>query len=171
LTIPNLVSLSRLALAIAFIFVTSRTAQAVIIVVAAATDFVDGFVARRFGQRSKLGEVLDPVTDKLFVLTVLVTLFARRVLALSDVLILLTRDFYNTGAFIVARARGMKLRFKARMSGKVVTVLQIAALLAFLLLPSWSRAMLGIVFLASVYSIIDYTRAGLRDLRRPAGPA
>ena len=165
LNVPNLLSLSRLVLAIVFVFARQPMHQAVIIGLAGLTDMTDGWIARRFGQRSRTGEVLDPVTDKLFVLAVVLTLLLRQQLQLWQVLVLLTRDFFNTGAYIYLKLRASKLRFTSRQSGKLVTVLQIATLMVAIVLPRYLNAALWITFAASLVSIVDYTRAGLARLR------
>lgn len=164
-TLPNLVSLSRLALAGWFVAAATPAAQGIIIVLAAATDFLDGWLARRLNQRSRAGEILDPVTDKLFVLTVLVTLLLRGQLRFEYVLLMLFRDLYTTAAFFYARARRLRLRFKARFSGKVVTTLQIATVLTVVITPAWFPWLLGVTLAASLFAMYDYTAAGMRDLR------
>src|SRR5262245_21549442 len=164
--LPNTLSLLRLPLAVLFLLTHSPLLQGIIIVVAGATDFVDGWLARRFQQRSRTGEVLDPITDKLFVLTVLLTLYVREQIQTWELLLLLLRDVYNTAAYCLARLRGWNMQFKARMSGKVVTTLQIGTILAFVVLPQLAHVMLAITVAASLYSVYDYTRAGLADLRQ-----
>lgn len=168
LNAPNLLSLSRLPLAVAFVFADSALVRGSVIVAAGLTDFVDGWIARHFKQRSRAGELLDPVTDKLFVLTVLATLLLRGELLWWELLLLLLRDFYNTAAFVILKARGKKLRFAARMSGKIVTALQIATVFAIILVPAVARAVLFLTVAASVYAIYDYTKAGLINLRATA---
>ena len=165
LNAANLLSLSRLALAAAFPFASNGSTQAVLIGTAGLTDMTDGWVARHFGQRTRAGEVLDPVTDKLFVLTVVVTLLARGQLELWQVALLLLRDIYNTGAFFILKARHAAIRFKSRMSGKVVTVLQITTVLIAVLLPRWVLAGLAVTTVAALIAIVDYTRIGLASLR------
>ena len=70
LTVPNLLSLVRLVLAIVLFVVMERGAWALatwLFVVAASTDWVDGWYARRFGQVSRLGRIFDPLVDKVLV--------------------------------------------------------------------------------------------------------
>ncbi|MGO9560453.1 MAG: CDP-alcohol phosphatidyltransferase family protein [Acidimicrobiales bacterium] len=68
-TIPNLLSFGRLVLVAAFVWLLfgdhARVAAVVVLAVAGATDFVDGYVARRFNQVSTLGKVLDPTADRI----------------------------------------------------------------------------------------------------------
>ena len=73
--IPGLLSLSRVPLAVVFSFVVGRPVLALgVLVGAGLTDVLDGWYARRFGQVTATGAALDPITDKLFVLTVAITL-------------------------------------------------------------------------------------------------
>jgi CDP-diacylglycerol--glycerol-3-phosphate 3-phosphatidyltransferase len=169
MNLPNLISLARLPLAALFLLSNTPVVQGALIAAAGATDFVDGWLARRYQKRSRTGELLDPITDKLFVLTVLLTLFLRQQLRAWELLLLLLRDLYNTAAFVLAKARGWPLRFHARMSGKVLTTLQIMTLLAYTVWPGVARALLVLTVAVSLYAIIDYTRNGLLDLRRARG--
>lgn len=165
-TWADALSLSRLPLAGAFMLAEATTSQAIIVAAAAFTDLIDGWLARQLGQSSRAGEIIDPVADKLFVLTILVTLVLRSQLRIWEVLLLLLRDSYNTFAFIVLRAQNAPVRFQARRSGKVVTVLQIGSVLALLIAPQAFHVLLILTAAAGVWAIVDYTRAGLRDLRQ-----
>jgi cardiolipin synthase len=77
LTIPNALSLFRLILIPVFLGVLllgEYTWALVVLVVSSATDFVDGFIARRFNQVSRLGQLLDPAADRLFIFSTLIGL-------------------------------------------------------------------------------------------------
>src|SRR5687767_12369912 len=142
LNAPNALSLARLPLAVAFIFAESTLLRGVVIITAGLTDFIDGWIARHFRQRSRAGELLDPVTDKLFVFTVLITLLVRGHLLWWELFLLLLRDLYNTLVFTAMKLRRVDLQFKARMSGKVVTVLQIATIFVITVVPALARVAL-----------------------------
>src|SRR5690348_12505297 len=91
--VPGLLSLSRVPLALAFPFALERAPLALAILAAAAlSDVLDGWYARRFGQVTPTGAAVDPVTDKLFVLTVAVALVVGDRLSITDVLIMSTRE-------------------------------------------------------------------------------
>ncbi len=164
-TAANIVSLSRIVLGIVFMFAATPFQQALIIGVSALSDFLDGFLARHFDQRSRFGEILDPVTDKLFVAAVLGTMLVRGRMSIGTVLLFLVRDFYNALAFVVIQVRKLPIRMKARFSGKTVTVMQMLTLAAFVLWPSAAWPLLLATVGVSIYSIFDYTRAGRRGLR------
>lgn len=168
--LPNLISLSRIPLAVLFGFAESTTARVVLILTAALTDGLDGWIARRFGMGSISGEVLDPVTDKLFVATVMGTYLVGGLLRPWELLLLWLRDIYNSFAFVILRRRKLTVRFKARPSGKLVTVAQLFSLLLITVAPHAAPYAVLTTAALSVYSIIDYTRAGLFALRHGQNP-
>lgn len=94
-TVPNLLSFARLA-ALPIIYldlVTDRYVRAlVLLAVFAATDWLDGYVARRFDQVSKLGKLLDPISDRVLFLVVGVGFVVADLLPLWALLLLLVRD-------------------------------------------------------------------------------
>lgn len=166
LTIPNILSFLRLPLAVIFILTESVTGRALIIAAAAFSDMADGWLARRLRQDRGSGQLVDPITDKLFVLVALATFTARHELAAWMVLVLLARDIYTSFAYFIVKALGWEVRFKARWSGKTVTVMQLSVMIAALL---WPAAVLPLVIataVASVLSIADYTLAILAERKR-----
>jgi cardiolipin synthase (CMP-forming) len=94
-TVPNLISLLRLALVPVFavLIVRGEDVWALgVLAVSGFSDWLDGFIARRFDQVSGLGKVLDPAADRLFILVTLVALVWRDAIPLWLVLALVTRD-------------------------------------------------------------------------------
>jgi CDP-diacylglycerol--glycerol-3-phosphate 3-phosphatidyltransferase len=166
LNIPNFLSFLRLPLAVVFILTESPQGRAAIIVLAAITDGLDGWAARRLGQQSGAGQLVDPITDKLFVLVALATMTARGELAAWMVLLLLARDIYTSFAFFVVLGMGWHVHFKARFIGKTVTVLQFSTLIAALLWPALVWILLIATTIASAIAISDYTLAILAERRR-----
>jgi cardiolipin synthase (CMP-forming) len=144
--------------------------------VAAVSDGVDGFIARRFQQRSELGAILDPLADKLLLVSGIVLLslphtrdLPRLPLWLAGTVI--SRDLLLVlGAFIIHYLGG-RLTVRPHLIGKIATVLQMSCLIWALL--NWSRdwlerlAMGAAVFTAA--SGVIYIVAGLRQLA--ASPA
>jgi cardiolipin synthase len=167
-SLPNLLSCSRLVLAAAFIATDGAEARVGLIGVAALTDFLDGWLARRVHATSPWGALLDPIADRVFVLTVVGTFLFSGLLSAPAYFILLMRDLATAVGFLVARAIPWlrSVEFKARIPGKVVTVLQLFTLAAVLAAPSAVPVLLGGVALASVLAIADYTLALWRA--RPA---
>ncbi len=168
LNVPNLLSFLRLPLAGLFILSPSSIARAIIILLAAASDGIDGWLARKLRQDSGAGQIVDPITDKLFVLVALATLAANRVLEAWMVLLLLARDIFNSFAFFIIKALGWEVRFKARFSGKAVTVLQLAVMLSALLWRPALRPLVIVTTIAAAVAIFDYTRAILAQRKNAA---
>lgn len=155
----HLISLSRLGLAAAFAWSAPNPPLAVaILCLAGISDWLDGWAARRLGQQSSFGAILDPVCDRIFILTVLVTLVLMYGLALWQLAVLVLRDVANSlGALAVWTLRRQRFaELRARRSGKVVTSLQFWTTVHLLLgLPLFSLSLTAVA-LASVWALLDY---------------
>ncbi len=159
--LPNLLSWSRLVLAAGFVAAGGAEARVGLIGAAAVTDFLDGWLARRVHATSRWGALLDPIADRVFVLTVVGTFLFGGLLSTSAYFILLMRDLATAIGFLVARMIPWlrPVVFKARILGKVVTVLQLFTLAAVLGAPRAVPVLLAGVAVASVLAIGDYTLA------------
>jgi CDP-diacylglycerol--glycerol-3-phosphate 3-phosphatidyltransferase/cardiolipin synthase len=160
-TLPNLISLSRLGLAAAFVLFKGNGARLTVVAAAGATDFLDGYLARRGGSTSKWGALIDPIADRFFVFTAVCALLFDDVIGTWQYAVLISRDFMTAIGFLTARAIPWlrKVRFKSRMIGKVVTVFQLGTLAIVFVAPALLNAALWLVGLASLVSIGDYTLA------------
>jgi cardiolipin synthase (CMP-forming) len=160
-TIPNLLSFSRVALAAGFVASSATEMQVGIIGVAAATDFLDGWVARRVKATSRWGAMIDAVADRFFVLTVVATMLFTGRLSTGGYFVMIMRDLATAVGFLVARVIPWlrRVTFQARVSGKVVTVLQLITLVALLVVPRLGTWLIVLVGVTSVLSIADYTFA------------
>lgn len=158
-SLPNLLSISRLALAAAFVFIDDLQTRLVLVMVAGATDFLDGWVARQFGGVTKSGAMLDAIGDRFFVFFVIcVFLFEGRITT-WEYFLMISRDIMTAVGFVVARAVMPSLRevvFKARYPGKVVTVLQLMTFLVLLVRPQAASPMIWVIGVVSVWAIVDY---------------
>jgi cardiolipin synthase (CMP-forming) len=158
-TLPNLLSISRLALAVAFVLADRADARIVLVMVALATDYLDGWIARQFGPMTRLGALLDPFTDRVFALVGVSTFLFEGTLTTWQYFVMISRDLMTAVGFLVARAmpslRGVA--FQARFPGKLVTVLQLATFIAILIRPSAAAPMILVVALVSLWAITDYT--------------
>lgn len=161
LSLPNLISFSRLVLAGIFIAVPDTIVRAALVATAALSDFLDGWIARRQGIGSRWGALLDPLTDRVFVVVVLLVHLLDGAITPAQVAIVLLRDVVTAGGFLVARAVPWMrdFQFRARLPGKVVTAAQLALLFALLLVPAAVNALVLLVGALSVWAIADYTRA------------
>lgn len=163
-SLPNLISLLRIPLAIVFLLYRDTTLRLVLIALAAASDFLDGYLARRRG-RTRLGAILDPVTDKTFLVTALISLAVNGPLRLTELLVLLARDIAVALGFAIVVLRRAPMQLSARFPGKLVTVLQLAALVVLTAFPAWRMPVIIAVGLASVVAIGDYGSSAVRALR------
>jgi cardiolipin synthase (CMP-forming) len=93
---------------------------------AGITDGVDGFIARRFKLQSKLGEYLDPLADKLLLVSVFVTLAIMQVLPPWVAILVVTRDVLIVGAIVLSRVLEKPVVIKPLMISKINTVAQIS---------------------------------------------
>lgn len=107
MTIPNVISFVRLMAIPVFLFLVSTerdVAGLVVLVAAVLTDFVDGAVARKLNQVSKLGQFLDPLADRLFIAAAVVALLIRDVIPLWLVILVMLRDaLLGAGAIVMSR--------------------------------------------------------------------
>ncbi len=156
LNIPNLITLIRILLIPVFVilFITPTPdrslSAAVIFVVAAVTDFLDGYIARRTGQVTKLGKLLDPIADKLLVLSALIVLVTLdRVSALVAILVI-AREVAVTGIRAIAAGEGMIIA--AETTGKYKMALQVVAI-TLLILEGTGLAEFGNLHLAGIVTL------------------
>lgn len=167
-TLPNSVSLSRLFLALIFLLVSSPLGRASVIAAAAATDFLDGWLARRGKSVTASGALIDPLADRAFVLTAVSAYLIDGIFTTSQYFLFLSRDLATAIGFLVARiVPGLRpVVFQARMLGKIVTVLQLGTLVVVLFWPQFADTLVLVIAVVSVASIIDYTVALWKARRR-----
>jgi cardiolipin synthase len=180
LTVPNLISFVRIALIPVFVALIvdddTTTSGVVLFAVVVATDWVDGTIARRTGQVSKLGTILDPVADRLAIAAGLLAFVARDVFPWWAAAAILVRDaaVLVIGAIAVARRR---IRIEVRWIGKIATFSLMSAIpwIAWgnLDLPFAAAATVG-GWIAFAVGIVEYYLAALvylRDLVAASRPA
>ena len=151
INVPNVLTLARILLIPVFIILfvhptpDQSLAAAIVFAVAAVTDMLDGYIARRTGQVTKLGKLLDPIADKLLVLSALILLMnVERVSALV-VLLIVGRELAVTGIRAIAAGEGMII--PAETTGKYKMALQVVAIV-LLILEGTGLAELGNLHLA-----------------------
>jgi cardiolipin synthase len=126
LTVPNLLSFARLAILPWLYFTTADgTSEGLLrgLVIGfffGITDWIDGYVARRFNQVTKLGKLLDPVSDRLFILTVVIALVVVDLLPLWVVIAIGVRDVLMLTIGLIMLARGVQPPEVTRL-GKTAT--------------------------------------------------
>ncbi len=157
LTVSNLLSLSRIPLGVVFLLTSDARVLAGVVIAGALTDLLDGFIARVSKTTSEVGILLDPFCDKIFVLLGVVSFLPDGRLDWAGFLILVLRDVFTGGSYLVGRLVGQDMAPRSRMAGKVTTFFQLNTLLALIFWPMYVPLFVLAVGIGSVYAIIDYT--------------
>ena len=151
LNLPNSITLLRILLIPVFVWLylepTSERAfwAGLIFAAAAFTDFLDGYLARRRGQITNLGKLLDPVADKLLVASGLILLVQVQQVAVWLAIVMIARELIVTGARAVAAKEGFIV--PADSLGKFKVIGQIGGILCLIFQGVWLEAQ---AFLSSV---------------------
>jgi CDP-diacylglycerol--glycerol-3-phosphate 3-phosphatidyltransferase len=171
--VPNILAFIRVLMAfLMYLFLVNRDIfpgvheswldyfAALIFVIASVTDFFDGYIARNFEANSKLGEILDPLADKMLTLgAFLGLLFLHRANPWAIYLILV-REFFITGLRVVMATEGLSVR--ASFAGKTKTVLQMIAIGWLLMNWPFANLLLWLAVMATLYSGADYVLAYIK---------
>ena len=128
-----------------------------IFVLASLTDFVDGYIARKYNQVSDFGKFLDPLADKLLTIAAMVLFCEWDIFPAWALMIVLTREFAVTGLRLVAVGKGTVIA--AGKSGKFKTASTMIGLCVMIVFPqivilNW--IIIGVIVLTTVYSGVEY---------------
>jgi cardiolipin synthase (CMP-forming) len=182
LTVPNAITLVRLAcipLFLWLLFGTSRqTDAAVLLAVLGATDWVDGFVARRYGQVSTVGKILDPVADRVLVVTAVIAIMVYGAVPVWFGAATLAREVVVSAAVLLLASLGAA-RIDVLWVGKAGTFALMFAYPAFLLgdgtagwqdpirIIAWVTGLIGLTLAwIAAASYVPVARRALLDGRR-----
>lgn len=158
---PDLLTALRLPLAAIFVMVPGMAVRLAVLGTAAVTDVIDGMWARRLGG-SRVGVVLDPVCDKLFMAATFLVVYRSGALSLWEIGGVLVRDVLAAVAFLATLLLRHPTTLPARAGGKAVTVCQLLTLLAFVVGSELLRPLAWATTAIAVYAIADYTRLAWR---------
>jgi len=151
LTIPNILSFIRLLgvpLFLWLILVPEADGWAfVVLALSAVTDYLDGMIARRLGQISRLGQLLDPIADRLYIAATLLGLAIRAIIPWWLVVVLLARDLVLAVVLALLKRRGIT-GLPVHFLGKAATFCLLCGLPLLLLGAAASGAGLGLPELA-----------------------
>lgn len=168
MTWPNALTILRLAVLAGFVVGAllgmSQLLAFGLLFIAGSTDWLDGWLARRLNQTSRLGEILDPIADRLFTLILVVYLFLEALIPLWFVVLLLARDLLVTGALAALRRRGVT-GVTVTYLGKVATFTLLIGLplllLANVIAEQW---LLALAWAFSLWGILLYWLSGIEYL-------
>lgn len=108
-----------------FISLEEMMTAFILLMIAGISDGVDGFIARQFQAKTKLGAILDPIADKVMLVSVFVALGMIDALPRWLIVLFVSRDVGIVGAILISSAIGQRLKIKPILSSKVNTALQI----------------------------------------------
>ncbi len=175
--IPNILAFIRLLLApIMFILLVNRDASifneihsswlnyfaGFIFVIASITDFFDGYIARTFNQITIIGQILDPLADKMLTLAGFLGLMIQDIASPWAIYLILTRELFITGLRVSAISE--KIDISASILGKIKTVIQMVAIGFLLMHWSGGEDLLWIAVILTLYSGYEYVRDFLKKI-------
>jgi CDP-diacylglycerol--glycerol-3-phosphate 3-phosphatidyltransferase len=178
--VPNQLTLARLVLSVvvfALIGYQSFLAATITFVIAASTDWIDGYYARKYGQVTKLGRILDPFVDKIIICGAFIFLVAEPYSGIKAwmAVLVVAREILVTALRAYIEQSGGD--FSANMSGKLKMVFQCVAVVASLIAlgfgqpprPVWLEwtvlASIWVAILSTVYSGAVYVLAAVISIR------
>ena len=159
MTTASKITLARVALIpvfMALLLLHQNVAALIVFIVASATDFVDGYIARHYNQVSDFGKFLDPLADKLLVISAMLIFIQWGRMPAWVVMLVLTREFAVSGLRMIAAANGNVIA--AGWSGKVKTASTMVGLCAMILFTNqtldWVVSI--VITLVTLYSGAEY---------------
>lgn len=125
-------------------------------VLAGLTDFFDGFIARTWDERTKLGSIIDPLADKMLTLAAFLGLMSQGVASPWAIFLILTREFFITGLRVVAVSEGKEVG--ASFIGKLKTTIQLIAIGFLIMHWPFASLLLWAAVAVTIYSGYEYTK-------------
>jgi CDP-diacylglycerol--glycerol-3-phosphate 3-phosphatidyltransferase len=187
--LPNAITLARVAMIPVILWFTYHESRvdsfiaAVLYAITGATDFLDGWVARRKGLVTVIGKFFDPLADKLIVMAALVMLVHLGRVAAWVVIVVMAREFIVTGLRTIAMSEGIVIA--AGQEGKHKASFQVVGITFLLLHYGYpvdaglfafefdgnkvGTTLLFVSILFSVWSMVDYFVGFIRAVYRPPG--
>ena len=179
-TIPNLLTMARalgIPVFLYLVLVREEMGLAILtLVIAGATDYFDGKLARAWNQESRLGELMDPAVDRLYIISVLVAMFATQVVPLWVLALIASRDLLLGLLLLVMKSKKIP-PFKVTYLGKAATFNLLYALPLLLLTDSTSGSISDAAYIFGwgfagwgiglyLFTGLSYARSGIKSLKR-----
>ncbi|MBW2992664.1 CDP-alcohol phosphatidyltransferase family protein [Candidatus Woesearchaeota archaeon] len=160
--LPNALSLSRalLAVVVVILVIYSKITEAIVVfIIAALTDAIDGFLAKKDHKDNSIGIILDPICDKILIISAVISLIIKLNLELWK-LVIFARDIFIALGFVIVLSAPVKkkINLKADIAGKTTTFLQISTIISIVLLPRYQNMLIILVLISSLFTIINYGR-------------
>ena len=180
ITVPNLLTMARalgIPVFLYLVLVKEEMGLAILtLVIAGATDYFDGKLARAWNQESRLGELMDPAVDRLYIISVLIAMFATQVVPLWVLALIAGRDILLGLLLIAMKLKGIS-PFKVTYLGKAATFNLLYALPLRLLTDSTSGSISDAAYIFGwgfagwgiglyLFTGLSYARSGIKSLKR-----
>ena len=182
MNLPNTLTVTRILLTPLLVVILLTAVEgkeiygAVIFILAALTDYLDGYFARARNQVTATGKLLDPIADKLLVTSAFIALVELELAPAWMVAIIVGREFVVTGIRSVAATRGQVM--PANWLGKIKTFMQVVTIVVLILADTYiepwlrfGRYLLWITVIVSLISMTSYTMKFLRSGTEKVKPA
>jgi CDP-diacylglycerol---glycerol-3-phosphate 3-phosphatidyltransferase len=158
MNLPNSITMSRIVMIPLLLWIlsphfpwqgaegTQEIAASVLFILASLTDGLDGYLARRHGQITTMGMLLDPLADKIMVTAALVALVAYNpeIVKVWIAVVIIGREFLISGLRSIAASEGFTIT--ASELGKLKTVIQIVSVISAILAHRWDHWLIGVLF-------------------------
>ena len=170
LTIIRVLAIPNILLLLFYPGKTYQWVTAIFFLLVAVTDTIDGYLARRCGMVTTLGKFLDPLADKLLIVTALIALIPTRGIPFWMVIVIVGREIAVTGLRGIAVSQGLVIA--ASVSGKYKTFFEAASIFFLILNGEYFSihfhfvgiVLLWIALLLAVYSGFDYFKKFLKEI-------
>lgn len=168
--LPNILTILRVLLVPVFVFfmVKGKSTEALWVFIAAGvSDAVDGFIARAFNQRTEFGAIMDPVADKLLMISAYLVLGMMGWVPwfLSPLVIL--RDAFLVTGYVMITSAGRELKVRPSIAGKLTTVFQVVTVVfAILLQGEFDTRFVVLTYATALITIISGVHYVVREIKR-----
>ena len=170
--IPNTITLIRILLVPLFIIYLQKhlfMLSLIVFIVAAISDGLDGMFARFFNQRTSLGAYLDPIADKMLLVSAFITLSIQGIIPFWLSVIVISRDILIMTGVLICTMTEIKVKIQPSMISKFTTVAQLFTIFISLLYQiispalstNWTHALYGVTSILTITSGLHYIYKGL----------
>ena len=159
MNLPNKLTMARIIMVPIFmaIMLSGHYIWALIVFsLASVTDFLDGYIARKYNLVSSFGKIMDPLADKLLVFSALVCFIQLGVVSVWAPIIIIAREFFVTSMRVVAVSKGKVIA--ASWWGKVKTNVQLFAIIFSMLLCGIGKAEIAaiLIWIAAIFTVASW---------------
>lgn len=158
--LPNYITLARIVLIPVYLYYFIQgnlAAAALFFAISAVTDFIDGFIARKYNQESKVGRLLDPLADKLTIVSILLVLIYLNIIPRVLSYIILAREIFILLSGIITYIYGLNFINPSFIGKSSIALLYLAIALKLLNINYFGNLLFYIVIPINIFSAVDYS--------------